>query len=357
MAAMKVSEFMLHLHKELMETKKVADSTATAYVRTLYMLNGKKPFKTLTFLKKTEEIEKMLSDYAPNTQKSIFAAVTSVLSLCKDKPTYKKVYTHYYEKMMGSAKAINEAHPDKSEKTEKEKANWVDWEEVIKKKDDLGKAVHDNNKSKLLTPEAFSTLLSYLVLSLYTDVQPRRNQDYVDMWVVQHSKSVNVDDLPTDKNYLVIVGKKPTQFIFNRYKTAKKYGPQHINIPTPLADVITLYLKHHPLAKGNKAKATEFKFLVSADGTPLTATNTITRILNKVFGKKVGSSMLRHSFLSSKYDIHEMEADAAAMGHSVAEQKNYMRGHGTMLLPEMETEAAIPHLYVQELEGMPHHNP
>jgi hypothetical protein len=56
----------------------------------------------------------------------------------------------------------------------------------------------------------------------------------------------------------------------------------------------------------------------------LTAVNSITRILNKIFGKKVGSSMLRHIFLSDKYGEvkGEMADDAKAMGHSVDEQQN-----------------------------------
>ena len=69
-------------------------------------------------------------------------------------------------------------------------------------------------------------------------------------------------------------------------------------------------------------------FLVNADGSPLAAVNAITRILNKTLGKKVGSSMLRHIFLSSKYDITEMNKDANAMAHSVEEQKRYLKGSG-----------------------------
>jgi len=328
MSAMKVSEFMLNLSKELVEKKQVAESTANAYVKSLYMLNGKAPFKTLTFIKDLDGIDKKVSEYADNTQKALYTAITSVLSLYKDKPTYKKAYAYYYEKMMGKAKEMKETGAETSEKTTKEKENWIDWKEVQEKHKELGDAVAKFVSTKNITPEQFSVLLHWVVLSLYTEIQPRRNQDYLDMWVVQHSKSMSVDDLPTDKNYLVIVGKKPTQFIFNKYKTAKKYGPQHINIPTALADVISLYLKHHPLVKGNKTKTTEFKFLVFPDGTPLTAVNAITRILNRVFGKKIGSSMLRHIFLSSKYDIKEMETDAAAMGHSVEEQKKYLRGSG-----------------------------
>ena len=87
--------------------------------------------------------------------------------------------------------------------------------------------------------------------------------------------------------------------------------------------MISEYLKFHPLKKN-----ATFKFLVSSDGTPITAVNAITRILNKIFEKRVGSSMLRHIFLSTKYDIKEMEKDANAMGHSVEEQKKYMKGSG-----------------------------
>jgi len=321
MSAMKVTEFMLNLSKQLIEEKKVSESTAAAYIKSLYILNEKMPFKTLTFLKNTEGIENKIKAYADNTQKALYTTIASVLSLFKDKPTYKKAYAHYYEKMMGKAKEMKEAGGESGDKTTKEKENWVDWKEVQEKHKALGDAVGKFVQQKQITPEQFSGLLHWVVLSLYTEVQPRRNQDYLDMYVVKKWKS----DMPTDKNYLDLATKK---FIFNRYKTQKTYGQQSIEIPETLMKVIALYLKHHPLVKGNKTKTTEYRFLVFPDGTPLTAVNAITRILNRIFGKKVGSSMLRHSFLSSKYDIKEMEHDAEAMGHSVSEQRNYLRGSG-----------------------------
>lgn len=321
MSAMKVSEFMLNLAKELVEKKQVAESTANAYVKSLYMLNGKAPFKTLTFIKDTEGIDKKIAEYADNTQKALYTTITSVLSLFKDKPTYKKVYAYYYEKMMGKAKDMKEGSADTSDKTTKEKDNWIDWKVVQEKHKELGEAVSKFVSAKNITPEQFSTLLHWVILSLYTEIQPRRNQDYLDMWVVKKWK----EDMPKDKNYLDLA---THQFIFNKFKTQKTYGQQKIAIPEELMRVVQLYLKHHPLVKGNKTKTTEFKFLVFPDGSPLTAVNAITRILNRVFGKKIGSSMLRHIFLSSKYDIAEMEADSKAMGHSVEEQKKYLRKEG-----------------------------
>jgi integrase len=88
--------------------------------------------------------------------------------------------------------------------------------------------------------------------------------------------------------------------------------------------VIQMYLSHHPLSK---TKSKEYKFLVKADGTPMTVVNAITRVLNKVLGKNVGSSMLRHIYLTDKYEDNslEREKDAEAMGHSVAQQKDYIK--------------------------------
>ena len=334
MSSVKVNEFMLNLAKELKEKKGVADSTANAYIRAMFLLNGKQPFKNLTFLKKTDDVAELVKDYADNTIKLIYSSIVSVLSLFKEKPAYKKVYQFYYEKMMGKAKEMKDAGAESSDKTEKQKENWVSWEEVKEKGDALGSAVSGFGKKRTLTEQEFETLLHYTILALYTETQPRRNQDYLDMLVVKTMPKV------AEHNYLVITKGKPTKFVFNIYKTAKKYGQQILDIPPTLAEIIKLYLKFHP-----QKKEASYNFLVSYDGSPFVAQNAITRILNKVFGKKVGSSMLRHIFLSTKYDIKEMEKDATAMGHSVEEQKKYMKGSGdevgqTVNVPTIEGNIA-----------------
>lgn len=320
--APKISEFMGQLSKELVDTKGVAESTANAYVKTLYILNGKEAFKTLSFLRKKEDILTKINEYAPSTQKSILASVVSVLSLVKDKPTYKGIYKYFYEEMMGKAKTPSDVA--QSDKTDKQKENWISWDDVKKLSDSNRQKMLEYGAKKTISPSEFAHLLSTVVLSLYVFVPPRRNQDYLDMVVVKKHK----EEMPKDVNYLDLATSK---FIFNKYKTAKKYGTQSVDIPNtaeaPLMDTIFTYLKFHPLYKATKGKEA-VPFLVSADGKPLVAVNAITRILNKLFGKKVGSSMLRHIFLSDKYDISEMEEDAEAMGHSVEEQRKYLRKEG-----------------------------
>jgi hypothetical protein len=223
---------------------------------------------------------------------------------------------------------MKEAGAESSTKTEKQKDNWAEWKDVEAVHKHLVEEVEKFSSNKNITPEQFNALLNLVVLSLYTEIQPRRNQDYLDMMVVKATKATG--DLPKDSNYLMVEKNTPKAFVFNKYKTAKKYGQQTMELTPGLVSVLSVYLKFHPLARGNKSRATMYKFLVLADGTPLTATNAITRILNRIFGKKIGSSMLRHIFLSSKYDINEMEKDANAMGHSVEEQQKYLRGSGGM---------------------------
>jgi integrase len=128
-------------------------------------------------------------------------------------------------------------------------------------------------------------------------------------------------------NYLDV---KKKQFIFNVYKTAKeetkKNGSLIIDIPEDLMKVLETYIKFHPLKK-QTTKGDNIPFLVYYNGEPLNKVNTITRILNKIFGKNIGASMLRHSYLSYKYgDLQkEQEKDAKAMSHNVMTQKDYIK--------------------------------
>ncbi len=311
-----MADFLATLSKALVSDRGVSESTANLYLRTLLMLNDKKPFTTLAFLKKKDAVASKLETYADSTKKGILAAIVSILSLYKDKATYKSIYKHFYDLMMAKSKEVKEAESARAgEKSEKQKENWSSWEEVKKKEEELYKeAAELMNRKHLTAPEA-EKLLQCVVLSLYTKIQPRRNQDYLNMLVVKKWS----EDMSADHNYLDLTG---NQFVFNKYKTAKKYGVQKIAIPSDLLDILVPYLKHNPLWKESKGKAA-VPFLVSPGGVPITALNGITRILNKIFGKKIGSSMLRTIFLTDKYsDLkEEQEADSKAMGHSVALQQ------------------------------------
>lgn len=313
---MRVSEFMLQLQKRLIDERKIAESTALQYLQTLFKLNNSQPFNNLAFAKKYEAVQTIINTYADSTQGNQYMVLSSALSLFADKSTYKAAYNHWRECMMAARKEAT-AETAQHEKSDKQEENWLTWEEVSKKKLDLKQEVSQFHLNKNITPSQFEKLQRYVVLSLYTDIPPRRNADYLEMFVVKKLSK----EYPKDKNYYDLSTHK---FHFCVYKTAKSYGEQVEDVPEELQSILASYIKFHPLAK---TKAKEYRLLVKPDGSNLNSVNAITRILNKVFGKKIGSSMLRHIYLSSKYGStsNDMEETAKAMAHSVSQQKDYIK--------------------------------
>jgi len=286
--------------------KGLSDSSVKLYMTILKNMNDKKEIKNLKFLAKPKVILEKIKDYKPSTQRNMIICIVSTLKMLNS-----TLYEQYYDIMIDLTKKLNET--PKSEKSEAQKDNWLEWKDVEAKFNEL----KSNLKiSKNTTEPQFDNLLNVVILSLYVLIQPRRNQDYLNMFITNE----NTED--KTKNYLDL---KKEQFIFNDYKTAKKYGQQIIDIPKDLMTILKLYVKNHP----NKAllKKEQVPFLVHFDGKPLKSINSITRILNKIFNKKIGSSMLRHIFLTSKYGkvIDEQKVDADAMGHSIQTQKEYVK--------------------------------
>lgn len=338
-----VTEYMMSLHHELQEKRGVEDQTASQYIRSLYSLNNNRPFSNLAWLKNKDSVAQRLSEFAESTQKTLLSVIVSALSLVKDKPTYKRIYTHYYNAMMSKVKEHN--GKDSSEKTDKQEANWLDWD-VVKAHEQRLKSEASQLTHKDLTPGQWEVMLSFMLLSLFTQFDPRRNQDYQLMDIVRSPKQAT----DKERNYITLT--EPRQFIFHKYKTAKTHGTQTFPVPETLNFALSVYLSSHPLLKSTRnapldkklsAKASAVPLLVHEDGRPLTAVNSITRILNRIFGKRVGSTMLRHIYLSHKYDVEEMNDTAEKMGHTGAVQRTYLK-------KEKEEEDA-PSITVPTLEN------
>ena len=299
--------------------KKLAPSSIKLYLRNLEKLNDDMPLKNFTFLKDIPAITQQLEKYKENTQRGYLISIVSSLGLDKSNKAKQKLYDDYYKLMMDKNKELKGKEAT-NEKSETQQENWITWEEVGKTFADLEAKVKTFSGNKEINPHQYDVLLQYVVLALYYYKAPRRNE-YQNMTIVK----TDTASLPITANYLITDSR---QFLFNAYKTSKKEGQLREDIPDALFAVILTYLKFHPLLKGKKIiKTTAVPFLVYYDGKPLTQVNAITRILNKTFGKAVGSSMLRHIYLSSKYGdvLQEMKEDAGAMSHSVGMQKDYIK--------------------------------
>ena len=303
--------------KKKMEEKGLSKSSIELYLKNVKKLNDDKPILNFAFLKDIENIKKKLEKYKPNTIRNYYISISSVLSLAGD--SYKKLHQEYHNKMMELNKDLNKK--EKMEvKTDEQKKNWISQEEVKNTLDDLKQKVEKFKNDKKITKYEYDTLLNYLVLALYVLNPPRRNKDYQIMMMFRNYK----DDLNENYNYLDVDNK---QFIFRNYKTEKTHGEQIIPINDDLMSIINLYIKHYPQKLNKKFYV---PFLVNYKGEPLTKINDITNILNKIFDKKIGSSMLRKIYLTEKYsDVKkESKKDAELMAHSQSVQmNNYVKVH------------------------------
>jgi len=317
----KDTEFKKNLITKLTE-KSLSPNSVNLYVRNLELLNDDLPLKNFNFLSKTDEILKKIHSYKDNTARGYLISIVTILKMFKDdNKKLNKMYQFYNEKMNEIAKKIKD-NTNVGELTQVQKENWIELDSVKKQLDDLKNMVEKFKNNKVLNNNQYNTLLSYLILSLYTLEEPRRNKDYQDCNIVGNY----TDNLPNDKNYI-----SPNKLIFNVYKTSKKYGKQIFDIKPELKEVIDIYVKHHPLLKGKLTKKDNVPFLVYYDGSPLDSVNSITRILNKIFGKKIGSSQLRKIYVSDKFGKNselqklqnEQKEVAEKMGHTVATQNYY----------------------------------
>lgn len=311
------NSYMDSLGDKLKEDRNLSDASIKLYISQLVRLNDDKPFKNLTFLKSVSDIMERLNKYKENTQKSYLSAIEAILSL--DKKKNSKIYDEYKNKLDEMKKNYNESN--KNETNDKENNNWVSWEEVIEIKKDLLEKVKLLEKKKVLNNKDYNNLLKAFVLSLYTDIPPRRNQDYLLCYIVSENKK-----LSDDKNYLII---KDDKFIFNKYKTARSSGSQEVEFKdnNDFKYILGVYLKYHPQYKKNK----EVPLLVDANSNQFKFVNSITRLLNSIFKKKVGASMLRKIYLTNKYGdklelLKEMKDLSKDMGHSLnAQQGIYVK--------------------------------
>ena len=274
--------------------KPIGESSQKLYARNLFKLNDSKEVTDLNFLKDMKHVLGIIQDYKPTTQRSFIISACVVL-----KNSNEKLYQQYYELLT----TMNNGLKVRTEKTETQEDNWMSQSEI----EDKLKSLEVNKK--ITNKKEYAQMLHHLILSLYVLQAPRRNIDYCLM-------KLSNDMTDTNFNYLDLKNKR---FIFNNYKTNHKYDTIEIPIEDKLFKVIQAYLKHHPQKSKLKNKKHDVHFLVWMDGEPINKSGDITKILNKIFGRNIGSSMLRNIYLTSKYGVmmQELKDDTSDMGTSV----------------------------------------
>lgn len=289
---------------EIFKCKELSKSSLDSYKIKLKKLNENKPIKNLNFLNDINNIKNFIKDYKPNTQRNYIIAIASVLKCYLTNNKTKKVENIYnqYSKILDE---YNTNLKDQTAMTETENKNWMDKGEL----DDVYNQLKNDYKN---SKQAFQ---NYLLLSLYYLQSPRRNKDYQLLKIANKYS----DNLSNEFNYLDIKKKK---FIFNNYKTKTKYNRQEIDINEELFSIIQSYIKLFKLKDGdfllNNLKTNE----------PYKNTNSITILLNRIFKKKIGASMLRKMYATNAFgeEAKKLKKVASQMGTSTSViQTNYIK--------------------------------
>lgn len=251
-------------------------------------------------IKKFSQYKKFLAflnSYESSKRKTYLSALTV---LCPDVENYREL-------MNQDGKKYNDEQKNQ-EKTQKQKDNWVEQDELNNIFNLLETEANQLYKLKNLSMTDLQKIQNYIILCLVSGkfINIRRSLDWTEM------KIKNYTD---EDNFL-----KKNEFTFNKYKTArfKQFGEQTVELPKPLYKIIKKWLKINP---------TNY-LLFDSQKDKLTPTK-LTQRLNKILGKKASINILRHSFLSDKYknmpSLNELEDEAKEMGHSLKEHLEYIK--------------------------------
>ena len=245
------------------------------------------------FKKEPEKILRHLEEKNDQTKKTNLSALFILTGI-----------QEYQSVMNTIMKKVNDDYKNQK-MNEKQKENWISIDEIKEKYNAL--SVDANlmlNKKKILNE---NVMMEFLLMSFLSGVimPPRRSLDYSEM-------KIRSFDTKTDNYY------KGNKFYFNKYKTVKTYGIQSLEIPKELNNVLKKWIKLN-----------ENDYMIySSNGNKLTPPQ-ITRTLNKIFGKNISTSMLRHIYLTDVYKdipkINKMENLADQMGHSVSTAMEYIK--------------------------------
>lgn len=247
----------------------------------------------------TDKILHSLNDLPANRRKTILSA----LVIATDNSKYRSL-------MLDDIKDYN-SEIAKQEKSETQKENWIEGDQIKALWTDLKRNTDLIYKKSHLTSNDLQQIQLFILLSLLGGmfIPPRRSLDYCNFKI----KNINKEE----DNYL-----DKATMVFNRYKTAKTYGEQKVQIPPTLKALLSKWIKVNP---------TDYLFFDN-NMNPLTAVK-INQRLNKMFeGKKVSVNQLRHTYLTDKYadtleQKKKIDKDMAEMGSSANMLTTYVKEH------------------------------
>ena len=246
----------------------------------------------------------VLKETDPIQRKTYYSGLL-IISNDKDKEEYKNLMLN---DIYQYNTVINE-----NKKNQKEKENWISIDEINKIRDTLKTMFNYVLKKDNINMDDLQKAQQYVIICLYTMLEPRRLLDYTNM---KYNKPKEVSE---DDNYI-----SKNTFVFNKYKTSKFYKSQNIEIPKDLLSVlkkwITLIKKYCP----------DNNYLLIDNNCHQLNVVQLNQRLNKIFDKKISVNILRHVYITNEMNkpftnLKELKNSSAIMGHSLETHLQYIK--------------------------------
>ena len=321
---------MNKLLTEIKNSRDVRDSTLKIYETNLNTLSKdvlNKPFRSRQFLlKQKDAVIAKLQEYNQSKRRSMIASILVAISpKGKNQPqnkNFSKIYKIYNAMLRDENQVYQDAIAD-NQKSDKDLANWVNWNEFLEKRDELGdelKCLGYTNYAKTVKNKCDKQkIIQHLLLSLYTYLPPRR-LEYSNMILYPMGAYQQLGTEKDDKIYYVI--NKGKAFIHYGKNATKSRTENNIivNVPRALYDVVKRYIKLFEIKTGEL-------LLENALGRKYTANGwgkEIKKMMKSLFNKEGGVGILRKSFLSNQFggEIGKQKDLAEKMNHTTAVQQS-----------------------------------
>lgn len=254
------------------------------------------------FETETKKILESLKDIEPSKRKTTLA---SLVVLCEDNEDCVK---EYRSQMMKDSEETKKAI-DKNEMSDKQKENWLSFEQIEKIYKALENRVKPLWEKETLTNKEFQELQNYVILSMYILIPPRRLLDYAELKIHNYDEEKD--------NYY-----KDGILYINNYKTKKSHGNAKIDLKKniKLKNILKKWISKNP---------SEY-FFIDNKKNKLSVVQLNQRLNNIFDGKKVSVNIIRHSFINKIYPetlkpLEELKEIANDMGHNLETALEYRK--------------------------------
>jgi len=237
------------------------------------------------FLQNYGKIIKYIKENIKNlgSQNTYISSILNILK--KNQLDNNKLIETKYREILNINREIINNNKLNNEKNEKELKNWLSYEELINKYNELeNKYIQYLNYPKKLDKQLFNKIQNYIILSFYILIEPRR-LEYTTL------KYQNYDIL--NDNYINF---NNNTIVLNNYKTSKYNKDFNIDLNNnKLLDLIKKFIQ----LKDKNNIISDYLF-TSLNNNPLDNTQ-ITKRLNSIFDKNISVSMIRKIYLTHNY--------------------------------------------------------